>query len=873
MQEVERLGYIPKIEIAFNPEQGVPFNVKKISPRWQLSVNKAHFEARGFLPDEINGAIYLEEELLLQQIIVNSQADVEGLRKWQEVASEDPKAVAFKSAFERLAALSSLGAKNETRARQARKYLERFASRSQGSDYTDQLFGYILKNGLGQNEPVDEGVVASVVNNLQRQETIEGRDVSTLEALFSPDLSAAARTAWFEARFLPRLQFLEYQDELRNKQEEAESKSEASSQPQPLPEPTPPEAKDEFEQHGGSKEKGDGQALFIINPSYTGYWEEDSYDVIDEATGRLIKSSPQKAKKEAFKFHDDFIDGSARTIRGYSGTNLFALPLAPNFQLTAQGIDELKKQGMQVLTDSEGHIFIQSQAIMQFETEIAMSTKPNNAGAVSIDRSISEQKLPDKIAMELDRIANLATGSLDKIQQWVDFIQTFFKFPSDDQSEALYAAVDNSLSRLETVAERKLLDCHLAREFFIAGLKRLDLPNVEWRAVNGYYVAGQQHDGTAHLHSGINHAWVKIRLDQVGNWIIIDPTPPGDPSHQGEGAIDEFSQLSPQLISKKDLDEMEQEAITFRQTRSPETYDHYLLEFARQAGISEEEAQKILATLAQVDKLQDRQGRSILARLKEQFDRIIQQYTAVRQEDMGLVEMSRGHGLEEVVDAYIDIRFGYTDPLGFAKKRPVEEKEEYYGGWDLEIVADGSSSMQESLGGRVKYLVQRDMSYLLHRGLHRFSQEAQRRKLRLVTPLKIRSSQYIFRGNRIEEIKPLSDEFTPLQMAQLWKKSAENIDGVTPAHLGLQVILDRIPPNELQLLKDKKLLKVVALISDGGYDDPTRVQNLINRLHEINVIVAEFRITYAKSLEDLPQNVAEKVIEAARLLMPEKVRK
>ena len=181
--------------------------------------------------------------------------------------------------------------------------------------------------------------------------------------------------------------------------------------------------------------------------------------------------------------------------------------------------------------------------------------------------------------------------------------------------------------------------------------------------------------------------------------------------------------------------------------------------------------------------------------------------------------------------------------------------------------------MGEQLGGNPKYMVQRNMSYLLHRALHRFSQEAQRRKLRLVTPLKIRSSQYMFRGNKIEEMKKLSDEFTPAQMALLWEKSAENIGGYTPAHLGLEAVLDRIPPEEIELLKNKKLLKVVALISDGDYDDPQRVENSIKQLEEMNVIVAQFQITDAKSLEQLPQNVAEKIIEATKVLMPQRIKK
>jgi hypothetical protein len=39
------------------------------------------------------------------------------------------------------------------------------------------------------------------------------------------------------------------------------------------------------------------------------------------------------------------------------------------------------------------------------------------------------------------------------------------------------------------------------------------------------------------------------------------------------------------------------------------------------------------------------------------------------------------------------------------------------------------------------------------------------------------------------------------------------------------------------------------------------------------MIVARFQITDAKSLEQLPQNVAEKIIEATKVLMPQRIKK
>lgn len=877
MLEREISGYTPKVETAFNPEQSGPFDVSKKGAKWQLGVNRSYFESRGFLPDEISGAIYLEEERLTRQTSITTRAGVEGLRKWQETANQDPKATAFKAAFERLAALSSLEERDSEKARLARKYLERFASRSTGEDYTDQLFNAVLKNGLGDEVTPEQKVVATVFNNLQKQEKIEGRDISPLDALTSPNISSAARASWFDARFLPRLQFLERQDQAKEKPEETTQMQEQSEEQQKAAPPTPSSAQDEYEQHRGREEKGEGgQPIFVIEPGFTGYWEEDSFDSINEGNGRLVKSDTQRVKTGVSTAIGPIIEDSKRTVSGYSGTNLFSLPLASTFVLTQDAFNQLKSQGIEIYVDSEGHTFLQSPTNQQISAEVAISTTGVNGGIKSKDNTISDQNIPEDIVSELARIRSLPMDSLGKIQQLVDFMQGFFKYPPDEQVESMYSGVDNSSSRISVMSSNKLLDCYLAREFFLAGLKRLNLADIEWRGVNGHFISGKQKDGTTQIHSGTGHAWVKLRVDGQKTWTIIDPTPPGDPIHQGEGSMDEFGEFSDQPISDEDLQEMADEAQdSARNTekKPSSTADQYLMQFAREAGLEPAEAQQILNILSQVDQMKDRQGRLITARLREQYERVIEEYISIRHEPLGTVEMSRGRDLEEPVSALIDFRAGNLDPNGFSKKRQVEEKEELYSGWDLEIIGDGSGSMDEVLGSKKKYLFQRDMSYLMHRELHRFSQDAQRRKLRLVTPLKIRSSQYMFRGNKIEEIKPLSDEFTPAQMALLWKKSAENIGGGTPAHLGLQAVLDRITPEEVQLLKDKKLLKVVALISDGGYDDRTRVTSLVKRLQDMNVIVAEFPITDAESLENLPGAVAEKVIESARLLMPERIKK
>ncbi len=847
-----------------------PFSAIRTDFGWSLAVNRPYFIAKGFTPNEIEGAAHLELERLNKQMSADTKEAVAGLRTWQDLTSKDTSVNAFKTAFERLAALRSLETREPEKAALARKFLEKYARRLPSQNNQDQLFSLVLKKGLGEDASTSAGPAATTLSNLERKEKIEDRVVSPLDALFNEDLSFSAKASWFEARLLPRLEFLAQQDRLKAEKEQKVEISQNSEEPQDPP--IPPPAQDEYEQHRGREEKGKSSPTFIIEPGRTGYWEGESYDIIDEATGRLSKSDTQKIKTSVTQVVHSFVENSTRTIRGQTGTDLFSLPLASSFEPTQEGFDATRTEGVDLYTDAEGHFFMKSSGNKQFNIQIAQITGEPAKGINSLDTTVSDS-IPQEIQTELDRIKNSTTSSFDRIVLWQEYIQNTFKYPQDEQVESMYQQVDQSSSRISAMAQIKLLDCYLAREFFIAGLKRLELSDVEWRSANGYYASSKQKDGAVHLSSGNAHAWVKLRTSGSNEWIIFDPTPPGDPIHEGEGSQEEFSDSSEELLSEEDMKQLEDEAKEDGEKQSRQTQDEYLMRFATDAGVLPEEARQILEILKGVDETKDKQGRNLLKRLKEQFDRIIEYYTVQRKEFSGQVEMSRGFELDDPVAATIDVRSGTLDPTGFKKARIIEEKEEYYGGLDLEIVADGSGSMNESLGSKQKYLVQRDMSYLLHRALHRFSEEAQRRKLRLVTPLKIRSSQFIFRGSDIEQIKPLTDEFTPAQMATLWKESAQNIGGGTPAHLGLQAVLDRINPEEVQLLQDKKLLKVVALISDGGYDDASRVRALKKQLEDMNVIVAEFPISSAQSLESLPQNVAEKVIETAQQLMPERVKR
>lgn len=880
MQEFEpgRVTQSSPVELLFDGEEQIPFKAVRTDNRWKLKINKDSLKAKGLTNDEIEGVCALEQERLVMQISLDSSSALEGLRKWQHLGKEDTQIQAFKTLFERISSLNSLERHDPEKAALARQFLTKFAN--MGSNLPEQLFAGILATQVGDTVLQDQ-LIENVINNLGQPEEIEGRLVSPLDSLTSPTLSFESKTAWFENRFLPWLQFLKARDQTEKETESTQDSNQNQQEASPKQPQLPPPASDQYEQHRGKETKGEAEPIFIIDPYLGGYYESDSFDAIDETTGRLAKTVAQSVKGQVIPVSES--KDQIHQISGQTSDNLFSLPLTKDYHLTSAGLDTLRKIDIEVFADTEGHVFLKSSKNQQFQAEITHDSLQSPRGIFSQDSATAEQSLPQDIEQELEKIRSTSADSLDKAKLWRDFVHSYFKYPQDEQVEAMYQNVDSqSGNRLKAMVMDKLADCFLAREFFLSGLKRLALTDLEWRAVNGYFVKNKTKDNTAWLHSGNAHAWAKVRLHGEKDWIVLDPTPKGDPVKEGEesessdagNSMDDFEELSSEPLSEDQMEELQKE-ISEKEKKekqiSPE--EQWLKEFSNKTGLPLDQVRKIKETLDQVDQMTDSQGRNILNLVKEQIDKIIQRYIKEKDREVGLVRMSQGETLEDPVAARLDLKAGVLDPTGFSRTETVTEKEEAYGGFDVHLAVDGSGSMADPLDGKIKYKEQQKMVYLMMRAIHYFAQEAEKRKLRLLTPLKVRSEVIMFQNNKAEVIKPLSEDFTLVDMAILWKRLGENIGGGTPDHLGLQAVLDNIPPQEVQLLKDKKLLKIVSLVRDGGSDNPGKVAQLSEQLRNINTIVADFLITDGSSLDKLPESIANQVIDAIRALMPQRVKR
>ena len=168
------------------------------------------------------------------------------------------------------------------------------------------------------------------------------------------------------------------------------------------------------------------------------------------------------------------------------------------------------------------------------------------------------------------------------------------------------------------------------------------------------------------------------------------------------------------------------------------------------------------------------------------------------------------------------------------------------------------------------------------------AQEFKRERIKLVSPIDIRSGLVSFQAGGAAIELPLGGNWGPKEQYQVWKALQKNVGGGTPDNLGLnsaqKVIEDDIARNP----QEKKRLRLVIVGADGGSDNKGKTMQAKEALKSMGVVVKaagiglgakEVESTYypdGKNLdgfEDLPDFAAEEIIAEAKKLYPRKIKR
>ncbi len=354
-----------------------------------------------------------------------------------------------------------------------------------------------------------------------------------------------------------------------------------------------------------------------------------------------------------------------------------------------------------------------------------------------------------------------------------------------------------------------------------------------------------------------------------------DPGKSDDGEHEGDfGEHDATDVSDEELVAMQEAVERESKN---RQERKELTDTVQV--FAKEAGVTVEQAREILTAIERAKEFKDRKGRNILRRLKEEFANIVQKNLRVV-EDETMTTMSRGRRLRKPVRAMLDLRTGNLDPRGFARKTSTIEMEQVYGGFDVVLVADKSGSMTEvQSDGQTKAAKQQVMVFLLAEALHTASKDFQRMKVRCISPVDVRLGVVSF-GNGASRIElPLGETWGPKEQAMLWQSMQKNIGGGTPDFLGLQTAQHVLGnPNT-------KRLRLILGSTDGESDNGVEARRVADeqRVAGTGTVVEmagvgdgakHVKATYGdhgmwlSNYDDLPEWAAEHVVATAKKLLP-----
>ncbi|MDZ7587308.1 MAG: hypothetical protein U0946_06125, partial [Patescibacteria group bacterium] len=160
--------------------------------------NEQGLRELGFSDYEISGGRKLEEARKLLFEKPRSKGELQALKQWTEVKRADPTARKFQHLLEQAAALRKIS-KPEIK-EQATAYLQRALSLRAETGPSGELLFSLGQALLGNELAAADPKVAKLLESLKAAETVDGREMSPIEAVTSPNITLTTRGEWWRRR-------------------------------------------------------------------------------------------------------------------------------------------------------------------------------------------------------------------------------------------------------------------------------------------------------------------------------------------------------------------------------------------------------------------------------------------------------------------------------------------------------------------------------------------------------------------------------------------------------------------------------------------------------------------------------------------------
>ncbi len=231
---------------------------------------------------------------------------------------------------------------------------------------------------------------------------------------------------------------------------------------------------------------------------------------------------------------------------------------------------------------------------------------------------------------------------------------------------------------------------------------------------------------------------------------------------------------------------------------------------------------------------------SLIEELKNLFSRIISKRLKQRQTPKYPVE--DGDELTDPAQLVADVKSGNLQPKVWEDTEVKEKKGDRFGEVEITIVCDRSSSMAEGQ----KAIEQKKSTILVMEVLKEFADMCEEEKMNIDKPLEVKSEIYTFASSSEDRvpIKKMSTELGEAERINVSKKLNE-LPGSTTDFNCLDAIDAALDDVSKKKIVEGELKKIVIVFTDGGSDNPVKVQEILKSLRESGVIVIGVGITDA----------------------------
>ncbi|MEI8328221.1 MAG: vWA domain-containing protein [Candidatus Taylorbacteria bacterium] len=260
-------------------------------------------------------------------------------------------------------------------------------------------------------------------------------------------------------------------------------------------------------------------------------------------------------------------------------------------------------------------------------------------------------------------------------------------------------------------------------------------------------------------------------------------------------------------------------------------------DYAKKIGVEKEDLQDYRKIVENLEKtVNPETDVGILDELKNLFSRIIAKRIKVAQVPKYPVE--EGDELTDPAQLVADVKSGNLQPKVWEDTEIIEKKGNRFGEVEITLVCDQSGSMAGQ-----KAEEQRKSAVLVMEVLKEFGELCEAEKINIDKPLEVKSEIYGFgAGDDEKPMKKMSAELGEAERIEVLKRLYDVPGGTTDFNC-LEAIDGNLTENIKNKIKIGELKKIVIVFTDGGSDNPGRVQGVLKSLRDGGVIAIGMGIT------------------------------